>query len=72
MHRLFVGGLATDYCVCATVRDLRAHAFTVILLTDAIRAVNVQQDHEARALRLMQARGAKLFQPYALSAAAHP
>lgn len=72
VHRLFVGGLATDYCVCETVCDARAHAFTVIVLTDAIRAVNMQRDDGESALRRMQARGAKLFQPYVSSAAAHP
>lgn len=72
VHRLFVGGLATDYCVCETVCDARAHAFTVIVLTDAIRALNVQRDDEECALRRMKARGAKLFQPYVSSAAAHP
>lgn len=72
VHRVFVGGLATDYCVSATVCDARAHAFNVIVLTDAIRAVNVKKDDGVHALRQMQARGAKLFEPHVSSAAAPP
>lgn len=39
--RLWIGGLATDYCVLATVRDAIAAGFAVVYLSDASRAVNV-------------------------------
>jgi nicotinamidase/pyrazinamidase len=61
VHRVFVGGLATDYCVCATVCDARTHGFDVVVLADAIRAVNVQPDDEVHAMQEMEARGAKFF-----------
>ncbi len=56
--RLFVGGLATDYCVLNTVRDGLALGYAVVLLTDAVRAVDVQPGDGARALEQMQRLGA--------------
>jgi nicotinamidase/pyrazinamidase len=42
VRRLFIGGLATDYCVLNTVKDARALGYDVCLLTDGIKAVNLQ------------------------------
>ena len=42
VRRVFVGGLATDYCVLNSVKDARKLGYDVFLLTDAIRAVNVR------------------------------
>ena len=47
--RLFVGGLATDYCVLYTVKDGLKAGYTVILLQDAVRAVNVRPGDGKRA-----------------------
>ncbi len=57
IRRLVVGGLATDYCVKATALDARKAGFEVFLLTDAIRAVNVQPGDGDRALAEMRAAG---------------
>lgn len=51
--RVFVGGLATDYCVLNTVLDARKNNFATVLLSDAIRAVNVQPDDGVRAIEKM-------------------
>jgi len=40
--RLFVGGLATDYCVLRTVLDARTRGYETWVLADAIRAVNAK------------------------------
>ena len=56
--RLFIGGLATDYCVLNTVRDALAEGYTVLLLADAIRAVDVKAGDGARAQGEMQKLGA--------------
>jgi len=47
VRRLFVGGLATEYCVLNTVRDAIRRGFEVFLLTDAIRAVNPEDGRKA-------------------------
>lgn len=58
--RTFLCGLATDYCVKATAIEARERGFDVVVLTDAIAAVNLQPGDEAAALREMEARGATL------------
>lgn len=55
---VYTGGLATDYCVNATVLDALKHGFTVHLLEDACRAVDLQPGDGARALAEMTAAGA--------------
>ncbi|HZP91570.1 MAG TPA: nicotinamidase [Burkholderiales bacterium] len=66
--RLFVGGLATDYCVLNTVKDARALGYEVILLTDAIRAVDVKPEDGARAEAQMRRLGAQSAEFDALAA----
>ncbi len=61
VRRLFVGGLATDYCVLNTVKDARALGYEVIVLRDAIRAVNVKPGDGARAEAEMETLGAMLL-----------
>jgi nicotinamidase/pyrazinamidase len=56
--RLFIGGLATDYCVLNTVRGALAGGFRVFLLEDAIRAVDVNPGDGDKAVREMRQRGA--------------
>lgn len=60
VRRLYVGGLATDYCVRASVLDARAAGLTVTVIRDAIRGVEVQPGDSARALAEMVAAGAVL------------
>lgn len=55
IETLYIGGLATDYCVKNTCLDARTRKFeyTVYLLTDACRAVNLKPGDEALALNEM-------------------
>lgn len=60
---VFVGGLATDYCVKATVLDLLDATYArrapdVYLVTDAIRAVDLESGDGDRAIEEMQKAGA--------------
>lgn len=59
--RLFVGGIATDYCVLNTVRDALKLGFQVLLMTDCIRAVNVNPDDGDKAIAEMVSLGAVLI-----------
>lgn len=58
VERLFVGGLATDYCVKHTVLDGLKEGFKVTLLVDAVRAVNLSPDDGERAIDEMTKAGA--------------
>ena len=57
--RVFVGGLATDYCVKATALDIAARfkddeRVHLYLLRDAIRAVGLAPTDEEKALAAME------------------
>jgi nicotinamidase/pyrazinamidase len=57
---LYVGGLATDYCVKHSVLDALGQGYAVTVLTDAIRAVDVTPGDGERALAEMIEAGARL------------
>lgn len=58
VKRLWIGGLATDYCVLATIRDAISAGFIVVYLSDASRAVNVGPGDGEAAEREISALGA--------------
>jgi epoxyqueuosine reductase len=60
VRRVFVAGLATDYCVRATALDARRLGFEVVLLADAVRAVDLVPGDGARALAEMRAAGVEV------------
>jgi len=62
VKRVFVAGLATDYCVLATVKDALAEGFEAVVLADAVRAVNVTPGDGERAIGEMRALGATVAQ----------
>ena len=59
IHRIFIGGLATDYCVLNTARDALRLGYQVFVLVDAIRAVYVQPGDGSRAKHEMLNLGAR-------------
>jgi nicotinamidase/pyrazinamidase len=58
ISELYVGGLATDFCVRATVLDARKAGFPVTVLTDGI--AGIAREDAARALNEMRAAGASM------------
>jgi len=59
VKRLFIGGLATDYCVVNTVLDARKLGYETIVLMDATLGINVEPDDVKKAVEAMQKAGAK-------------
>jgi len=60
IERLYVGGLATDYCVRTSVVDARRAGFQVAVLQDAVAGIDVRAGDSNRALTEMQNAGAAL------------
>ena len=60
IRRLFVGGIATDYCVKETVLDALTRGFRVTVLSDAITGIEAHPGDVQAALDAMQAAGATL------------
>lgn len=59
IEHLYIGGLATDYCVRAAVLDARKAGLRATVLEDAVRGVDVQPGDSERAIREMMAAGAE-------------
>ncbi|HOK54113.1 MAG TPA: isochorismatase family protein, partial [Armatimonadota bacterium] len=57
---LYVGGIATDYCVKETTLDALRKGFKATLLQDAVKAVNLKPGDDKRAIDDMVEAGAKV------------
>ena len=55
---LYVGGLATDYCVKHSAIDAASHGMRVTVLEDAISGVDLQPGDSTRAIAEMRDKGA--------------
>ena len=60
VDEVWVGGLATDYCVKHTVLDALRQGFEVKALADAMRAVNINPTDGAQAIEEMRNAGAEI------------
>ena len=60
VDEVWVGGLATDYCVKHTVLDALREGFKVNALADAMRAVNVSPHDGTQAINEMRDAGAEI------------
>lgn len=61
IERLVICGLATDYCVVETVLDARMLGYPVVVLGDAVRAVDLQPGDGAAAFSRMRDAGAEVI-----------
>lgn len=57
IERVFIVGLATDYCVKATALDARSLGLETYVVSDAVKGVNVDRGDDARALEEIRDRG---------------
>ena len=55
--KIYIAGLATDYCVKLTALDARALGFETYLVRDGCRAVNLAEGDEDRAVEVMREAG---------------
>jgi nicotinamidase/pyrazinamidase len=62
VKEVWVGGLATDYCVKNTVLDALKHGFRVKALKDAMRPVEIQPGDGQRAIDEMRRAGAEIVE----------
>lgn len=62
VKRIFIGGLATDYCVLATTRDACLLGFSVVVLSDAVCGVESRHGDSERALAEMRGVGAQFIE----------
>lgn len=60
VDKVYVCGLATDYCVRASAIDASLEGFETIVVEDAIRAVDVNDGDGERAIEDMKKAGASL------------
>ncbi|MBS7640977.1 MAG: nicotinamidase [Candidatus Bathyarchaeia archaeon] len=59
VRRVFIGGLATEYCVKNTVLDAIKYGFETFLLEDAIKGIDVNPGDVERAIKDMLDKGAR-------------
>jgi nicotinamidase/pyrazinamidase len=70
VDEVYVGGLATDYCVRASAIDACREGFDVTVVSDAVRGVEVEPGDSERALADMAEAGARIASSSELLAAA--
>ncbi|GAB6136150.1 nicotinamidase [Thermococcus prieurii] len=59
VKRVYVCGVATEYCVRATALDAVKHGFEVYLLSDAVKGINLKD--EKKALEELEKAGVKIL-----------
>ena len=60
VRRIFIAGLATDYCVLHSAKDALTGGYEVYVISDAVCAVDVNPGDGQRAVEAMVLCGAKI------------
>ncbi len=60
-QRIFIGGVATEYCVFNTVLDMLKDGYNVYVFEDGVKPVEVNSGDGQAALETMEKRGARLI-----------
>lgn len=58
--QVYLAGVATEYCVLYSAFDAADLGFSVVVIVDACRPINLGPDDEKRAFEAMAARGVKI------------
>lgn len=61
VEKVYIAGLAADYCVKFTVMDALKEGFETVLLEDATKGVNLSKDDTERAITEMEKAGARIL-----------
>ncbi len=59
--RAFIGGVATEYCVFNTGKDILDKKYKLFVFTDGVKAIDVQQGDGEKALQELEKDGAVLI-----------
>jgi|SRR5579862_2279182 len=60
IHEIYIAGVATDYCVLYSTLDAIDLGFSVSVIQDACRAINLHPHDEENAFAAMAAKGARI------------
>ncbi len=64
IEKIYIVGLATDYCVKYTVLDALSLGYEVDVIIDCCKAVNLNEDDEKKAIDEMKIKGAKMVESH--------
>jgi nicotinamidase/pyrazinamidase len=67
LRRLYICGLATDYCILQTALSGLKEGFSIFILSDAVRGVDLTPGDSERAMAEMKAAGARLINIHRLA-----
>lgn len=70
VRRIFIAGIATDYCVKNTTLDARDAGFDAVVVSDAVAAIGLAPGDEDRAIQAMRARGVRFVDSHDFEPAA--